>query len=422
MTDKLLEAHVEASRASLAAIDTPQLLYLLVDVRPANPDKQQRTPLNLSLVIDRSTSMRGRRLANVRAAATMIVEKLAPDDFLSVIAFSDRATVIVPAGRLQDKAEVLGKIRQIEAFGGTEAFQGLDAGHKELRRVPLSNHTNHLILLTDGHTYGDTEACLELVRTGAKDGINLSAFGIGPEWNERFLDQLAAMSGGETSYIATPGQVVQALQKCIRSLGTVYAHNVRMARNFPSAFKLVSAFRVAPSAQPLGVNGNELRLGNIEGRVPLSFLLEFTVEPQTAGTKLPLVIDLKANIPSESVTDYEIQARHELPVVVGQTEGEPPETLVAAVQAWNFHQMNDNVWEDIEQGNIHRAKTRMRRLTRRLMEAGHTKLAQQLRAETERLTTGSGVSAEGRKALTFATRSLVTQTVRLRTIDDEQMP
>ena len=34
-------------------------------------------------------------------------------------------------------------------------------------------------------------------------------------------------------------------------------------------------------------------------------------------------------------------------------------------QAWNFHQMNDNVWNDIEQGNMHRAKTRMRRLTQR---------------------------------------------------------
>jgi hypothetical protein len=63
----------------------------------------------------------------------------------------------------------------------------------------------------------------------------------------------------------------------------------------------------------------------------------------------------------------------------------------------------------------------MRRLTQRLMEAGHTKMAQQLRAETERLSAGVGVSSEGRKTLTFATRSLVTQTVRLRTIDDEPL-
>ena len=421
MPDKFLEVNVEASRELLGALDTPQLLYLVVDVKPTRSDKLKRTPLNLSLVIDRSTSMRDRRLANVRAAATMIVEKLAPDDFLSVVAFSDRATVIVPAGRLQDKAQVLNKIRQIEAFGGTEAYQGLEAGYRELRRVPLENHTNHLILLTDGHTYGDTEACLEQVRAGAVDGINLSAFGIGPEWNERFLDQLAAISGGETSYIATPGQVVQALQQCIKGLGTVYAHNVRLAREFPEPFKLISAFRVAPTAQPLGTNGDNLRLGNVEGRVPLSFLLEFTMDPQEAGAKLRLNIELSADIPSESARDYRVQAHHDLQVVEGEPEGEPPESLVAAVQAWNFHQMNHNVWDDIENGNLQRAKTRMRRLTQRLMEAGHTKLAQQLRTETERLAAGTGVSTEGRKTLTFATRSLVTQTVRLRTIDDEPL-
>ncbi len=421
MADQFIEAKVEASRAALAAIDTPQLLYLLVQVKPAHPDEHQRTPLNLSLVVDRSTSMRGRRLANVRAATTMIVEKLAPEDSLSVIAFSDRASVIVPAGHLNDKPQVLHKIRQIEAFGGTEAFQGLEAGYRELRRVPLAKHTNHLILLTDGHTYGDTEACLDVVRAGAKDGINLSAFGLGSEWNERFLDQLAAISGGQTTYIASAGQVVQALEQCIQGLGSVYAHNVRLAQDFPSAMKLISAFRVSPSAQPLGTNGSELRLGNIEGRVPLTFLLEFTVEPTPAGTELPLIIDLTADIPSESNRNYQLQVRHNLSIVAEEPVGEPSETLLAAVQAWNLHQINKNVWSDIEQGNVQRAKTRMLYLTKRLMEAGHTKLAQQLLTETERLSTGGSVSLDGRKTLTFATRSLVTRTVRLGTTDDETM-
>ena len=362
--------------------------------------------------------MRGRRLANVRAAATMIVENLSPEDSLSVIAFSDRASVIIPAGPLKDKASVIHKIRLIEAFGGTEAFQGLEAGYKELRRVPLAKHTNHLILLTDGHTYGDTEACLGLVRAGAKDGINLSAFGIGSEWNERFLDQLAAISGGETSYIASAGEVVHALQQCIQGLGNVYAHNVRLAQDFPSAIKLESAFRVAPSAQPLGTDDRELRLGNVEGRAPLTLLLEFTVEPQPVGTELPLVVDLTADIPSESTHDYQVQAKHNLSIVADEPKGEPSETLLAAVQAWNLHKMNDNVWTDIEQGDIQRAKTRMQHLTKRLVETGHTKLAQQLRTENERLSTGD-ISPEGRKALTYATRALVTQTVRLRTIDDE---
>lgn len=421
MLDQFLEVSIEASRNAIGASDTPQLLYLLVDVKPALSDVQKRTPLNLSLVIDRSTSMRGRRLANVRAAATMIVEQLGADDSFSVIAFSDRASVVLPAGRQQDKVKALNKIHQIEAFGGTEAYHGLEAGYRELRRVSLAEHTNHLILLTDGHTYGDVEDCIDIVRTAARDGINLSAFGLGPDWNQRFLDQLAAIAGGETAFVATPDQVIQALQQCIKGLGTVYAHNLRMAKEFPSPFKLISAFRVAPTAQPLSTNGDKLRLGNVEGRTPLSFLLEFSVEPGEPLTKLALDFELSADIPSESVHDYRVEVQHTLQVVADEPKEEPPANLIAAVQAWNFHQMTDNVWDDVEQGNLYRAKTRMRNLTQRLMEAGHTQLAQQLSAETERLTAGAGVSSESRKTLTFATRSLVTRTVRPRTIDDEPL-
>jgi hypothetical protein len=152
----------------------------------------------------------------------------------------------------------------------------------------------------------------------------------------------------------------------------------------------------------------------------LTFLLEFTVDPQSAGTELPLVVALTADIPSESTRNYQVQAKHDLSVVEGEPEGEPSETLLTAVQAWNFHKMNDNVWSDIEQGNVQRARNRMQRLTERLTETGHSKLARQLHTETERLSTGD-ISPDGRKALTYATRALVTQTVRLGTIDDETM-
>jgi Ca-activated chloride channel family protein len=419
MPDKLLEITAEASRDTLGATGVSQLLYLLVEVKPPDSVAFDRTPLNLSLVIDRSTSMSGRRLANVRAAATMIVEQMSTDDVLSVIVFSDRASVIVPAGNQQDKVQVLNKIRQIQASGGTEVYQGLEAGYRELRRVPLAEYTTHLILLTDGNTYGDAEACIEAVRAGARDSMGLSAFGIGPDWNERFLDQLAAIAGGETTYIAEPGQVVQALQKCISGLGTVYAHNLRLNGDFPDDFKLISAFRVAPTAQPLGKNGDNLRLGSIVGNDSLTFLLEFSVTPQPPGAELALDFELAADVPSASVRDYRHQVHHDLHFVDGEPEEEPPQKVVAAVQAWNFHQMNDRVWNDIEHGNLQRASTRMNRLTRRLLEAGHTDLAQQLQVETSRLTAGLGVTAEGRKALTFATRSLVTRTVQLKATDDE---
>ena len=75
--------------------------------------------------------------------------------------------------------------------------------------------------------------------------------------------------------------------------------------------------------------------------------------------------------------------------------------------------MNEKAWDDIEAGNFNRAQTRLRSLSTRLFEAGHSGLAEQILNESERLTAFTTVSLEGRKKLKFGTRALVTRTVRL---------
>jgi Ca-activated chloride channel family protein len=413
MSKELLDVKIEASKTAIVAQRNPQLLYLLVHVQPPNLKEVRQLDLNLCLVIDRSTSMNGRRLENVKSAANMIVDKLSEDDRFSLVVFSDRSEVIWPASKVADKRILKSMIERIDAFGGTEIHQGLQAGLQEVRRASLSSYANHLILLTDGHTYGDDEDCLELVRKAANDGVLFSGFGLGPDWNDNFLDQLASLSGGDVAYIETPGQVLHELKQCFQGLDTAYARNVRLVTQFPPDIKLASAFRVAPTAQPLSLNRHELRLGGVEGRSPLSVLLEFTIEPQRPGQVVPLPIIIAADIPSSRERDYGIRRFHEVSVVVQAPEDDPPESLVAAVRAWNFHQMNEKVWSDLDAGNVNQAETRMRRLTTRLAEAGHTGLARQLREESLKLSNQGSVSPEGRKRLKFGTRSLVSQTVGL---------
>jgi len=412
MADDLLRINIEASRKSIAADGKPQLLYLLVHVLPPGIQDIKSVNLNLCLVLDRSTSMNGQRLENVISAATMIVEQLADDDVFSLVVFSDRSEVIWPASRVPDKRVLLRLIERINAFGGTEIFQGLEAGMEEIRRASLGRYTNHLILLTDGHTYGDNEACLDLIRVAANDSILFSGFGLGPDWNDSFLDQLAGLSGGETTYIETPHEVVHKLKACFQGLDAAYARKVRMLTHFPVGIKLVSAFRVSPSAQPLPIKGHELRLGSVEQRSPLSVLLEFEIEPNYPSQDLPVPMILTADIPSKKIRNYGVKEFYQLSIEDEATDQEPPDALVAAVRAWNFHQMNEKVWSDIDAGNISQAKTRMQRLTTRLTEAGHFRLAQQLREESLRLASQGSASAEGRKRLKFGTRSLVSETVR----------
>ncbi|HCB48359.1 MAG TPA: hypothetical protein DEP47_02245 [Chloroflexi bacterium] len=421
MVKELLDVHIEASKKAIEANRSPQLLYLLVHIRPPKELGFSELDLNLCLVLDRSTSMNGDRLEKVKSAASMIVDKLSEDDRFSLVVFSDRSEVIWPAKKVADKKVLVAMIERIAAFGGTEIHQGLEAGLQEVRRAQLPNYSNHLILLTDGHTYGDEEACVDLVRKAAKDGILFSGLGLGPDWNDRFLDELASLSGGDVAYIETPEQVFQELKQVFHGLDSAYARNVRLVTHFPPDITLTKAFRVSPTAQPLALNQHEMRLGSVEGRTPLSVLLEFSIDVQRAGQLVPMPIILTADIPYRSLRDQGVRKFHEVAVVAQAPKEDPPKSLLAAVQAWNLHQMNEKVWEDIEAGDVHAAEIRMEHLTSRLAEAGHMALARQLREEALRLSSQGEVSVDGRKRLKFGTRSLVSQTVGLPHFDHAEM-
>jgi len=84
------------------------------------------------------------------------------------------------------------------------------------------------------------------------------------------------------------------------------------------------------------------------------------------------------------------------------------------VQAMNFHRMSEVAWKDIKSGDIERATSRLNLLATRLLEEGHTNMAQRVLSEADRLATLGSMSGEGRKALKYGTRALLEET---RTVD-----
>lgn len=414
-----LSVDVLSSRAQVKLSKSVQRVYLLVDVRAPEQEVRTGLPLNLCLVVDRSTSMRGTRLSCVKSAVELIADKLAADDILSVVTFSDRAEVVLPAATVESKAHRARQIRSIEASGGTEIYQGLSAGVKEMRKLQLRDYANHLILLTDGHTYGDTDECLQLAQQIAKQGIGLSAFGIGSEWNDEFLDRLVASSGGQSGYIESPTQIIDFLQKRIRGLGTIYAKNLRLLQDFPNSVQLQYGFKVVPFAQPLALNSSAVQLGDVEGRSPLSFLLEVDIEPQPVETRINIPLLFVADIPSQAMQERTFKHHYQLYALVNADQEEPPPRLIKAVRMLNMYRMNEKVWEEVEAGRLDVATTRMQRLTTRLLEAGETQLAQQAQREVARLAQAGTMSLEGRKRLKYGTRALINETITLS--DDDQM-
>jgi Ca-activated chloride channel family protein len=407
-----LDITIHTSRDAIEALDTEQLFYILIDVRAPTQTTRQRLPINLCLVFDHSTSMRGARLERVKSAARQVVEKLSPEDMLSVIGFSDRAKVVFPAGPIENRSSLISRINTMRASGGTEIFQGLQAGMEQLRQVPLQQYVDHLVLMTDGHTYGDEEQCLQLSTEAAADGVTFSAFGLGTDWNDRFLDELVAPSGGRSTYIEKAAHIVDYLEDQIQGLGAIYAKEVRLLNELPAAVKIRYLMKFSPFSQPLERRAEVISLGAVEGRAPLSILMELLIDCQQPGTAIKIPLPLVARIPSRETTELTFDEVVTVNVVAERPKQEPPAAVINAVQMLNLYRMNEQALQDLEAGRIEAATQRMERLATRLMEAGHTELAQDAMRETQRLYRAGTVSGEGRKKIKYGTRTLMSETIR----------
>jgi Ca-activated chloride channel family protein len=96
-----------------------QIAYVLLETKPTAMMAQVRMPLNFALVLDHSGSMRGAKLKNVKEAVKMVIDRLEPSDYISVVIFDDTAQVIIPSMPANDPIGMKAAIDRIPDAGGT---------------------------------------------------------------------------------------------------------------------------------------------------------------------------------------------------------------------------------------------------------------------------------------------------------------
>ncbi len=410
-TSPSLITTVQTSNSELPLLNTPQIVYLLVEMQSTENDEEKLLPLNLCIVVDCSTSMRGKRLEQVKSGLEVLLAKLSAGDVLSLISFSDRAQVVLPARHVGEQQEPVAKIQALHASGGTEIFQGLSAGFGQMNQVAKKEYNNHLILLTDGRTYGDEDKCLRLASRLADEGVALSAFGIGTDWDDQFLDALAGLSGGTAEYIASEQDIISSLLNRLQGVGDVFATRVLLQAKWPRAVELLDGFRLTPFAQPLQDENGQIQLGELEGCTPLRFLLEFSILSQPIPTRIRIPVALSAEIPGQGEQNFEEIIQ--LSISNDAIPLEPPPDVVRAVRLLTLYRLNEKVWREMELGHVDRAATRLNHLSTRFLEAGETILAEQASNEARRLLQVGKLSPGGHKNLKYGTRALMRKAIQL---------
>lgn len=242
-----LELTCYLSHSQVPIYPKEQLIYALSEVTPfVHEQKPDTLPINLCVAIDRSSSMGGAKLLAVKLALRSVIEQLRPGDILSIVAFDNRAEVIARAEPKQLREVLISAVDRLGERGGTEIAQGLEAAMEEARRFSKQSMVSHIILLTDGKTYGDEERCLELAFQARQQGIAITALGIGTGWNDHLIDQIADLSEGLSDYLAGADDIASAIDLRVRALRNSLATNVQLSLELEGGVRLRRVTRVAP--------------------------------------------------------------------------------------------------------------------------------------------------------------------------------
>ena len=324
----MLSVDIRSHRPYLRASAGGQKLFLMLKLLPSPEAAKARPNVSVAVVVDTSGSMRepapgtttelvrtdpvtvdGKTYnATYRGASKLDVtmdavhklvesEHLQDVDRVSLIHFDDQADVLASETVGQGRGRLADAIDRLRDYsGGTQMAPGLRDAEGELRDQEGATRT--VLLLTDGLAI-DEEACRDAASALAGLKARIIALGVGEEYNEDLLADLASATGGKPydfrDMTVLPEIFDAELGAATRQVVSDVEATVKTVRDV----KVVSATRVYPSLAALDASKAPLQLGSLEAGDHTVFILELDVPERPAVRARLAQIGVTYRVPGE---------------------------------------------------------------------------------------------------------------------------
>jgi hypothetical protein len=194
---------------------------------------QPRPPLTIGLVLDRSGSMHGQKIATARMAAISVLDRLREQDRVAAVIFDHQIDVLQEAApaTAEVKARLRAELSSVQARGNTALHEGWLTGCRVIAPEAVTDdRLSRCFLLTDGlANVGLTNAeqiATEAAGVRANAGIGTSTFGIGQDYDESLLGPMAVAGGGQFHHLREATEIATTFLGELGELLAVAARNV----------------------------------------------------------------------------------------------------------------------------------------------------------------------------------------------------
>lgn len=256
------------------------------------------TPLALAIALDRSGSMDGAKIRAARDGALKIVQALDETITFMIVAFNERAKIIVPpcTGTAKNKQQAAHTIQQnLYATGGTCMSYALDTivqhfGHDDARALKI-------LFLTDGKNEGEPRTHLDrAIEHCRQTQASINAWGIGTDWDEAELRRMAELTHGNADIIPTPQQIEATFLASFHAMRNTSVASARLRLWSPNNVQISRFEQVYPNIVSLALEPDtsnprlrNVSLGSFAADDQRDYLLDLEVPTYPPGQQFLMV-------------------------------------------------------------------------------------------------------------------------------------
>ena len=159
------------------------------------------------LIVDKSSSMEGKKMELARLASIGVIENLRPIDQVGVLIFDNSFQWAVPIRKAEDRNLIKRLVAGITPDGGTQIAPALSEAFR--KALPSKATFKHIVLLTDGISEeGDS---MSLAKEAESQKVTISTVGLGQDVNRAYLEKIAAAAKGKSYFLNDPAGLEQIL-------------------------------------------------------------------------------------------------------------------------------------------------------------------------------------------------------------------
>ncbi|MHC4777184.1 MAG: vWA domain-containing protein [Planctomycetota bacterium] len=260
-----------------------QDLHVLITASAAAA-AEERTPLNLGLVLDRSGSMRGSKIRSTLESARILVEHLSERDRLSIVFYDSEVETVLHPTAVKDRRAIMKVLEDVRPKGTTNLSGGWLQGLRLVEKARSKGSANRVLLMTDGlanRGITDAPSLKKVAEKSRSKGVITTTLGFGKGFNEDLLTGVATTSGGNFYFIQDPDDAPKAFSTELGELMGLAAQNLQGRIRFGPGVR----FREILNPYPVRTaEGNlEVFVGDVFSGEKRAVLLRLDVEVSGEG-------------------------------------------------------------------------------------------------------------------------------------------